>query len=283
MSDQEVTAEGILKDHARMTPDDQFTFHCGPHLDCFTKCCCDVSIVLTPYDILRLKKALRMDSSEFLEKHTLPIFSPPQKFPLAVLMMDPETKKCPFVIEQGCKVYADRPWSCRMYPLGTAKPKNPTPADQPFHFVMREELCHGHGECQGQGKTRSVREWIAEQGIEEYEMMGPSFQELVLHDFWTGEPTLTPAQAEMFYMACYDLDLFRRFVFESSFLGLIEVDEARVEALRSDDEELLEFALSWLRFSLFGEKTMKVRRQVVEARMQAAPQGTTTATPGSAV
>jgi len=279
MPDQVVTVEGILKEQARMTPDDQFTFHCGPNLNCFTECCRDVSIVLTPYDILRLKKALRMDSTEFLEKHTLPLFGAQQKFPLTILRMDPETKKCPFVTEQGCQVYADRPWACRMYPLGVAKPKNPTPVDQPFYFVLHEELCHGHG----QGKARSVREWIAEQGIEEYEMMGASFQELVLHDFWNREPALTPQQAEMFYMACYDLDRFRRFVFESRFLDLFEIDEARVEAMRSDDEELLEFALLWLRFSLFGEKTMKIRREVVEARKQAAGQGSTTGATGSSV
>lgn len=279
MPDQVVTVEGILKDQARMTPDDQFTFHCGLNLDCFTECCRDVSIVLTPYDILRLKKALRLDSTEFLERHTLPLFGPQQKFPLTILRMDPETKKCPFVTEQGCKVYADRPWACRMYPLGVAKPKNRTPADQPFYFVLHEGLCHGHG----QGKTRSVREWIAEQGIEEYEMMGASFQELVLHDFWNREPALTPQQAEMFYMGCYDLDRFRRFVFESRFLELFEVDESRVEALRNDDEELLEFALLWLRFSLFGERTMKIRREVIEAGKHTASQGSATVATGSSV
>jgi len=279
MPDQVVTVEGILKDQARMTPDDQFTFHCGLNLDCFTACCCDVSIVLTPYDILRLKKSLRMDSTEFLEKHTLPLFGAQQKFPLTILRMDPETKKCPFVTEQGCQVYADRPWACRMYPLGVAKPKNPTPADRPFYFVLQEGLCQGHG----QGKARTVHEWIEEQGIEEYEMMGASFQELVLHDFWNREAVLTPQQAEMFYLACYDLDRFRRFIFDSRFLKLFEIDEARVEALRSDDEELLEFALLWLRFSLFGEKTMKIRREVVEARNRAPSQGSTKVAPGSSV
>ena len=279
MPDQVVSVEGILKNQARMTPDDQFTFSCGLNLDCFTQCCHDISIVLTPYDILRLKKALKMDSTEFLEKHTLPLFSPQQKFPLTILRMDPETKKCPFVTEKGCQVYTDRPWACRMYPLGVAKPKNPTPADQPFYFVLHEELCHGHG----QGKIHSVRGWVAEQGIEEYEMMGASFQELVLHDFWNHESSLTPQQAEMFSLACYDLDRFRRFVFESRFLELFEIDEVRVESLRSDDEELLEFALLWLRFSLFGEKTMKIRREVVEARKQAASQGPAKVAPGSSV
>lgn len=279
MPDEVLTPESILKDHPRMTPDDSFTFRCGRDLDCFTQCCCDVSIVLTPYDVLRLKKALRMGSTEFLEKHALPLFSPEQKFPLVILRMDAQTQKCPFVTERGCEVYAGRPWACRMYPLGVAKPKNPTAADQPFHFVLHEELCHGHG----QGEARSVREWIAEQEIEEYEMMGASFQELVLHDFWNREPALTPQQAEMFYMACYDLDRFRRFVFESRFLELFEIDESRVEALRSDDEELLEFALLWLRFSLFGERSMKIRREVIEAGRHTASQDSTTAATGSSV
>jgi uncharacterized protein len=55
-------------------------------------------------------------------------------------------------------------------------------------------------------------------------------------------------------MAAYDLDRFRSFVFDTRFLELFEVDEARVEALRTDDEELLEFAMDWLAFSLFQEK-----------------------------
>jgi hypothetical protein len=268
MPEEVLTPESILNGHPRMTLDDSFTFRCGRDLDCFTQCCRDVSIVLAPYDVLRLKKSLRMDSTEFLEKHTLPLFTSAQKFPLMILRMDPETKKCPFVSEGGCEVYTGRPWACRMYPLGVAKPKNPTPTDQPFHFVLHEELCHGHG----QGEARSVREWISEQGIEDYEMIGASFQELALHDFWTHGPALTPSQAEMFYMACYDLDRFRRFLFESRFLQLFEVDEARAEALRCDDEELLEFALQWLRFSIFREKTMKIRRGTAAAAPRAEAQ-----------
>jgi len=279
MPDQLITAESILQGQTRMTLDDQFSFHCGADRSCFTACCRDVSIVLTPYDILRLKRALRMDSTEFLEKYTLPIFGAPQKFPLPILRMEGESKKCPFVAEQGCRVYGDRPWACRMYPLGVAKPQNPSAGNQPFYFVLHEELCQGHV----QGKPHSVREWIAEQGIEEYEMMGASFQELVLHDFWNREEPLTPQQAEMFYMACYDLDRFRRFVFESRFREIFELDEARVEALRSDDEELLEFALLWLRFSLFGERTMKIRREVMEAAQpRAADPGSTAEVRGGA-
>jgi len=252
-----VSPQSIISDTPRMALDDCFTFRCGPDLACFGHCCHDVSIVLTPYDVLRLKRASGLDSTEFLEKHTLAPRSPEQKFPLVLLKMEEdETRKCPFLSERGCGVYHDRPWACRMYPLGAAEPKNPTPTDQPFHFVLREDLCHGHAVS-----TRiSVRDWIAGQGAEAFEMMSGGFKELTLHDFWDGDRPLTQQQAGMFYMACYDLDRFRRFVFETRFLQLFEVDESRVEAIRTDDEELLEFGIQWLRYSIFGEKSMKLSR-----------------------
>jgi len=105
-----LTQETILRDCPRMTEDDSFTFGCHGSLDCFTRCCRDVAIVLTPYDVLRLKRALRIESSELLDRYTLSPFNKEQKIPAVILRMDPETKRCPFVTDQGCSVYANRPW-----------------------------------------------------------------------------------------------------------------------------------------------------------------------------
>ena len=104
-----------------------------------------------------------------------------------------------------------------------------------------------------------MREWLESQRVEEYEAMNSSFKSLTLHDFWDGEQDLTPEQADMFYLACYDVDRFRRFVFETRFLERLDIDEARVEAIRRDDEELLELGCQWLRFCLFREKSMRIR------------------------
>jgi Fe-S-cluster containining protein len=268
MPERNPTQEEILRSYPRMSLDDRFTFRCGRDLDCFNSCCRDVSIVLTPYDVLRMKKALGMDSSEFLEKHTISPFTEDQKFPVVLLKMDQETKRCLFVTEEGCSIYANRPWACRMYPLGVAEPKNPNPNDRAFHFLLREDICHGHDK----GNSCTVREWIADQGIDEYDMMGAMFKELMLHDFWDKEETLPPEKMDMYYMACYDLDRFRRFVFETRFLELFEVDEARVEAIRTNDEELLDLAMQWLKFCLFGEKTMKMRKQAVQAQSRVSRQ-----------
>ncbi len=266
MPDEPPTQETIIKDYPRLSQDDKFTFRCGKDLDCFTRCCQDVSIVLTPYDVLRMKRALGISSTEFLEKFTISPFTKEQKIPAVLLKMDPETKRCVFVTESGCSIYASRPWACRMYPLGVAEPKNPTPADRRFHFLLKEDLCHGHG----QGPEITVREWIQQEGIEQYDMMGASFKDLMLDDFWERDEELTPQQMDMYFMACYDLDRFRRFVFETKFLEMFDVDEARVEAIRSDDVELLEFAMQWLRFSLFKEKTLRIKPSVAAAWRKAA-------------
>jgi hypothetical protein len=63
----------------------------------------------------------------------------------------------------------------------------------------------------------------------------------------------------MFFTACYDLDRFRSFVFESTFLERFELDDELVESLRNDDDALLRFAFRWLRFALFAEPVLPVR------------------------
>jgi uncharacterized protein len=265
MPDNNMTPEEIIHNYPRMSEDDTFVFRCDRSMPCFNQCCHDVTIVLTPYDILRITRALQIDSSDFLQKYTLSPFAKDQKIPAVILKMDPQTKKCPFVTEAGCGIYQNRPWACRMYPLGLAEPDKATLADRGFYFLLREDLCQGHAS----GRVVKVRDWITEQGIEEYEMMGASFKELMLVPAWNEDAFLSPQQTEMFYMACYDLDRFRRFIFETRFLQLFDVHEDRVAALRSDDLELLDFAMQWLKFSLFHEQSIKVKPSVVEAKTAA--------------
>ena len=63
--------EKILKDYPRLGPDDRFKFACHPGVSCFNRCCGDVNIFLSPYDVLRMKKRLGMKSGDFLDRHAL--------------------------------------------------------------------------------------------------------------------------------------------------------------------------------------------------------------------
>ena len=70
----------------------------------------------------------------------------------------------------------------------------------------------------------------------------------------------------MFYMACFDLDRFRRFVMESTFLDRFEVEPEVVEKIREDDVELYHFALRWLEYGLLGQHALKVKPDIMEAK-----------------
>ena len=41
-----------------LAPESSFCFHCHPGLACFNQCCREATIILSPYDILRLSRRL---------------------------------------------------------------------------------------------------------------------------------------------------------------------------------------------------------------------------------
>ncbi|MHC4663303.1 MAG: YkgJ family cysteine cluster protein [Planctomycetota bacterium] len=256
--------EKILAEHRRLGPDDSFKFACYPEVSCFNKCCGDVNIFLSPYDVLRMKKRLGLSSSDFLVKYVQMPVQKDMKTPVVMLKMnDDEEKTCPFLKDDGCSIYSDRPWPCRMYPLGMAAQKD-TPdgwRGDRFYFLLKEDVCKGFDEQ----KEWTVREWVDDQEIDEYNEWGEQFKELTLHQYFEKGGTLRPEKMHMLFTACYDLDKFREFVFGSTFLMRFEMDEDFVEEIRYNDEALLKFAFMWLRFSLFSEPTMKLKKGIAEA------------------
>ncbi len=254
----------ILRDYPRLSADDKFKFACHPKLACFTHCCADVNIALTPYDVLRLRKRIGMGSEEFIEKHTvLPPMAPGQKLPMVYLRMGEEDKRCKFVGEKGCGVYEDRPWACRMYPVGHATGRTAAnPDGEEFYFILRDRRCDGLDEA----NEMTIREWMENQGTADYDAANDEFKELSLHPFLTKGYALEPQHHQMFFMACYNLDRFREFVFESTFLQKFEIEPETIEAIREDDDALLRFAYRWLRFAMFHERTVKMNPNYEEAK-----------------
>jgi len=157
--------EKILADYDRLSLEDSFQFGCHSGVPCFNQCCADVNIFLTPYDVLRMKNALKMESAEFLERYTQIPIQKHQMYPVVMLKMDhaQENKPCRLVTDEGCSVYEDRPWPCRMYPLGLASPRDKEASD--FYFVLKEDVCQGFNEQ----KQWTVQEWLDDQGMEPYD------------------------------------------------------------------------------------------------------------------
>ncbi|MBU0985228.1 MAG: YkgJ family cysteine cluster protein [candidate division Zixibacteria bacterium] len=254
--------EEILKEYPRMNEDDEFTFACHPGVPCFNKCCADINIFLTPYDVIRLKNRLGITSAEFLSKYTISPFDKNLPYPVILLkMQDNEKKSCHFVGDKGCGVYEDRPWACRMYPLGMASPAEGNPhVTEEFFFLLQEPMCKGFNE----DRKLKVSDWLTDQGIHDYNEIGELFKDITLHKFFTDGHKLTPDKIEMFFTVCYNTDSFRSFVFKSSFTKKFVVADDVLEKIKTDDVELLKFGYQWLRFACFAEDTMVIREEVAE-------------------
>lgn len=89
--------------------------------------------------------------------------------------------------------------------------------------------------------------------------------QFTLHPHLQEKKVLDEGKIQMFFTACYDLDGFRNMIFESTFLDRFEISNELIEQLKTDDEALLEFAVTkWLRFALFHEDTMIVKDAEIE-------------------
>lgn len=241
---------------------DTFCFSCKSEYTCFNQCCADTNIFLTPYDVLRMRRRLGISSEEFLEKYTIQPFSKEQKLPVVLLkLLDNENKQCPFVKPEGCSIYEDRPWSCRMYPIGLASQKTRSDAvGNEFFFLQKDTYCHGVTTDQ----QWTVDAWMKDQGVDPYEHFSSLFREIVLHPFFKKGNDLTPQKMEMFHMVFYNLDKFREFIFESSFLKRFDIAQITLEAIKKNDIALMEFGVDWLKFCLFGENTIKLKGELSE-------------------
>lgn len=245
--------------------EDSFRFACHSGLDCFTRCCRDTTIFLTPYDIIRMKNALRMSSEIFLKAYTVTLINKDSGLPVVMLKMSKdEQKSCPLVTPQGCKIYQDRPWACRIYPLHPESTKITEKAGWEYYSVMDVPFCLGFFE----NKVLTVSQWKEEQGISIYQEMENLFKKITMNEFLSGQKIRNKKIQEMFYMASYDLDRFRRFVFESKFLKTFEVDQETIETIKTDDLALLKFALKWLEYGLIGQHVLKVKPEVMKAKKQ---------------
>jgi len=239
-----------------------FRFACHPSVRCFTDCCRDLNLMLTPYDVLRLKRNLGLDSSDFLDRYALRVTDPDWQIPVLKLRMEEAPPHpCPFVVSAGCRVYADRPGACRAYPLGRAARRARGPGacavTEEKHFLVKEPHCHGFEES----TEWTADGWMENQGLEVYNRKNDRWMAFLTRYRPGADGQLTAKQWQMFFMACYSLDRFREFVFGTRFLSLFDISEERQAALRGQDEALLDFAMEWLAFSLFRDPVLTLRAQ----------------------
>lgn len=237
-----------------------FTFHCHPDVSCFTVCCRKVELYLYPYDILRLKNSLRINSESFMRTHTELKKGANPYFPTVVLKQaETDTGlQCPFLSDSGCTVYRDRPTSCRTYPLERAVDRESGRGrTKDYYFLIKHDYCKGHDEEQ----QINVKQWVRNQQLDQFNLMNDLWTEidtLFATNPWRGEGSGGPKQ-QLAFMICYDIDGFRQFSSQQRIFDQYLINRDQKKRIEKDDVELLKFGFEWLK-EILGSRSSLIKR-----------------------
>lgn len=238
----------------RLKPDDRFSFRCHDELECFNRCCRNLNLFLYPYDVRQLKQCLQITSDQFLDTYVDIVLREGNFFPEVLLKMKTDKDlPCVFLSDTGCRVYKSRPYTCRLFPVEQGfffDARNPHPQIELIHLFRPPDFCRGPQEL----KKWTPRQWSMDQGSDRLNEMTREWAELkrrFQNDPWGGEGLDGP-KAKMAFMAIYNIDRFRDFVFNSSFLKRYRVQPKLKRQMKTGDTALLIFGMSWIKFYLWG-------------------------------
>ena len=227
-----------------------FCFNCTPDVPCFNACCRDLNQFLTPYDILRLKNHLGLSSEQFLSRYTSQHTGSESGLPIVTLKpSDGHDLLCPFVTEVGCRVYENRPSSCRMYPLVRAVSRSRESGEISERFLLlKEPHCLGFN----QGHPRTVQQWMADQKIADYNAINDKLMQIISLKNRRMPGVLDLKSQRQFFTALYDLDGFRSRIINQGLLDDFRIDSSMMDKALEDDVALLEMGMKWIEHALFG-------------------------------
>jgi Fe-S-cluster containining protein len=241
-------------------------FSCHKGIGCWNACCSNIDISLTPYDVLRMKTRLGISSTEFLKDYTVPYEM--EKDGIAGIKFRPIEggSACRFMKPEGCDIYTDRPTACRYYPVALlSMRKQDEYVDRDSYAIVKEDHCKGHNEK----RPITIADYRQEQGLVEYDELARGWRQLVLKKKSSGPTIGKPSlrSRQLFFMACYDIDRFREFVFAESFTKLFELKPEERESFATDDAALLQFAFRFLRQVMFGEESIALNAEAAQERL----------------
>ena len=242
---------------ARLASDSRFHFNCHSKLACFNQCCQNPTVILKPYDIIRLRRRLGITTTEFLERYTTKVLEDKSQLPLVMLDIEKEEGMLSFF--GGSRLqYLRRP--TRSLP-----PLSYHPGQQPgrdgvidSYFMKQLNFCQGFTE----GQELTLARWKSNQGMEPYDELNRTWLEIILKR-GALNPSADDARAPaLFTMIAYDIDKFRQFVFQTPFLEIMEIPEDVAAVLQESDVALLRFGYKYLKMVLLIEDTLQMKEEM---------------------
>jgi len=98
----------------------------------------------------------------------------------------------------------------------------------------------------------NVQSWIEDQGLAPYLEINDRLMTILFHPHKIRKGELNQGQLQKVMVACYNLDVFREFVFNTPFLDLFQVDPETREKVKEDNVMLLKLGIAYLKRVLFN-------------------------------
>ena len=126
--------------------EDKFDFKCT---GC-GKCCYNVDgITLTPYDLFHMAAELKISVEDIINNYCERGIGSDSKIPIVII----KRGKCPFLLDNKCRLNGNKPTICKLYPLGRGK------------TVGEITYCRNDVSCGGKNPNQTVKEWLETNGV----------------------------------------------------------------------------------------------------------------------
>ena len=138
--------------------DDTFKFHC----DQCGKCCTHrEDIILSPMDIFKMAKEMKMTPVEFYHEYCVFNIGEHTRMPIVRLASEGKDTHCVLLKNHRCSVHKVKPAVCAMFPLGRYMSFEKDDYNAESIDTSKVKYLLQPPECGDKSETHTVREWLS--------------------------------------------------------------------------------------------------------------------------
>ena len=138
--------------------DDTFKFHC----DQCGKCCTHrEDIILSPMDIFKMAKELKMTPVEFYHEYCVFNIGEHTRMPIVRLASEGKDTHCVLLKNHRCSVHKVKPAVCALFPLGRYMSFEKDDYNAESIDTSKVKYLLQPPECGDESETHTVREWLS--------------------------------------------------------------------------------------------------------------------------
>ena len=138
--------------------DDTFKFHC----DQCGKCCTHrEDIILSPMDIFKMAKELKMIPVDFYHEYCVFNIGEHTRMPIVRLASEGKDTHCVLLKNHRCSVHKVKPAVCAMFPLGRYMSFEKDDYNAESIDISKVKYLLQPPECGDESETHTVREWLS--------------------------------------------------------------------------------------------------------------------------